>query len=74
MTILGGLLLAVAPAIASADTQRFYSQWTSATSNKFGIANDRNGDVYVSSNGGTVSFTRFSARVASRLARPHSSG
>lgn len=46
---MAGSIAAFAPVAASADTQRFFSNWN-VGGGPTGIANDRLGDVYVSSN------------------------
>jgi hypothetical protein len=59
--LLAALALAIAlPAAASADTQRFYDNWA-VGSGPIGIANDRFGDVYVSSNTPAPFLSRYTA-------------
>ncbi len=60
LTVITGLLMALAPAGASADVQRFYDNWAIGAG-PVGIANDRFGDITISSNTPAPFVSRYTA-------------
>jgi len=55
-----GVLAALAPGAASADTQRFYDNWT-VGAGPVSITNDRSGDITISSNTPSPFISRYTA-------------
>lgn len=60
VAVFAGLLMVLSPAVASADTQRFYDNWN-VGAGPVGIANDRFGDITISSNTPAPFVSRYTA-------------